>query len=426
MARFKVCVCTSYSVSVEPRAPRHAVAVANLSDELEVIFIDCIPRGQKRVVPKIFEGVRNLDYRTYYFPYRGSGRGRLLFEKMRYWADRRLYRATGSLRSGALSTRARKLESLLREANADVYMGYNIDTLAPVTRAAARNGALTVFDCQEFYSDMGHWQTEFDRRLIRSIEGRYLPECGLVLAASDEMADVLARVYGIKRPLPVYNVSPRVDQLAPKHVEGFTLYWRNSSINLNQRGLGDGLAALSLLPSDATLHVQGRLSPEDAEQLEQRIGELGIEGRVLVHPPYQPHEAISMAAPYLVGLCPEQSGCRNHDLTVSNKMFDYMMAGLVVVASDLPGLRNIVERSGGGLLYQSGNAQDMATKLLTLYEDRKLLAQLAANARSFALGEGNLEFEMKKLQDAFSALLSAKKGPGISGYESASAEATCR
>jgi glycosyltransferase involved in cell wall biosynthesis len=411
---------------MEPRAPRHAFALASLSDEIEVVFIDSQPRGQERVAPKLFEGLKNLEYRTNYFAYRGEGRARLLFDKLRHWRDRVAYKAFGSLGAGALSTRALGLESMLREVKADVYLGYNIDTLVPISRAAARTGALTIFDCQEFYSDMGHWQTDFEKRLIESIERRYLPECALVLAASDELANELARVYQISRPLPLYNVPPGEPQLDRKKEAGFTLYWRNSSINLNQRGLGDGLKALSLLPSDVRLHVQGRLSEEDHAQLERVTQELGVRERVVVHPPYQPHEAITVAAPYRIGLCLEQSGCRNHDLTVSNKMFDYMMAGLAVIASDLPGLRDVIGRSGGGLLYRRDDAEDLAAKLRSLYDDRELLDQLAARARAFALSEGNLEFEMKKLQAAFSALVSSKKRADLPAYEGRSAEAASR
>ena len=86
-------------------------------------------------------------------------------------------------------------------------------------------------------------------------------------------------------------------------------------------------------------------------------------------------------------------------------MFDYMMAGLAVLASDLPGLNDVIRRSKGGLLYQSGQSEDLAAKLMKLYADRALLAELAANARSFALREGNLE---SKRQTASGLLVSGR------------------
>ena len=77
------------------------------------------------------------------------------------------------------------------------------------------------------------------------------------------------------------------------------------------------------------------------------------------------------------------------------------MAGLAVVASDLPGLRDVVQRSQGGILYEAGNSQDLAEKITRLYEDRVLTRRLASNARTFALAEGNLEHELNKLRTAF-------------------------
>jgi glycosyltransferase involved in cell wall biosynthesis len=423
MPALKVCVCTSYAASDEPRGPRHAAAIANLGRDIEVVFIDCIPRGQPRTVPQIFAGVENLEYQTLRIAYRENGKARLLFDKCGYWFNRLLARTLGVFRAGALSTRAPKLERVLRKMNADVYMGYNIDTLAPISNAAARNNAKSIFDCQEFYSDMGSWQQPLDKELIRKAERKWLPECSLVLAASNEIANELAGVYGIKKPLAIYNAPPVETDLPAKTAEGFALYWRNSTINLSQRGLGDGLVALSLLPRDVTLHVQGRLLPDEAEKLQRCMEELGIADRVFIHPPYLPHEAISLAARYSVGLCLEQSGCRNHDLTVSNKMFDYMMAGLAVLSSDLPGLHDVIVRSRGGLLYQTGQADDLAAKLLTLYEDRNLLNELAANARSFALREGNLGFEARKLQQAFCSMVDSSSRVGAANCESHHAKA---
>lgn len=407
MSHIKVCVCTSYSAAVEPRGPRHAIALAGLSDEISVVFLDCIPKGEGQVTPRLFEGVKNLEYRSHRFSYRGAGRVALLFEKIAYWCNRQVAKRLGIVRAGALSTKAMKLEGLLRKIDADVYLGYNIDTLIPICKAAASNGALTVFDCQEFYSDMGSWQSPFDKSLIKNIESKWLPKCSLVLAASDEIAEELARVYQIKKPLPIYNAPPIEEQLPPKHPQGLALYWRNSTINLNQRGLEDGLNALSLLPRDVSLHVQGRLPAEESQSIHRLTEALGISDRVFIHPPYLPHEAILVAASHSVGLCLEQSGCRNHDLTVSNKMFDYMMAGLAVVASDLPGLRNIISRSKGGLLYRSGDAKDLAAQILSLHQNPNLLSELAANARRFALTEGNLEFEVRKLQQEFSSLVNS-------------------
>lgn len=405
MSLLKVCACASYPASAEPRARRHAVTLAKMNKEFNIIFVDCVPRGQNRMVPREFSGLENLVYITHYFPHRKSGAVRLFAEKLSYFFSRALFLTFGLLYPSALSTRAIGLEKLLKGIDADVYIGYNIDTLLPIYRVAKDKRSLIIFDCQEYYSDMGEWQTPLEKEIIRCVESKCLPACHLVLTASDQLADELAKVYGIRRPLPLYN-APHIEvNLPEKDDSKFSLYWRNLSIGLGQRGLDDALAALKLLPEEITLHIQGKLPFDGGRKLRRKINELGLAERVVIHPPYMPHEAVIVGSRYTVGLCPERGGFRNQELTVSNKMFDYFMAGLAVIASDLPGLRDVITRSGGGLLFKSECPEDLAQKILTLYEDRELLARLASNARAFALSQGNLEHEMEKLRPAFSSLL---------------------
>jgi glycosyltransferase involved in cell wall biosynthesis len=251
---------------------------------------------------------------------------------------------------------------------------------------------------------MGDSQTDIDRKLIRKVERMLLPKCDLVFASSDRVADEYVKVYGIRRPLPLYNV-PDIEHVLPKKEQDeFRLYWRNTVIDLGQRGLDDALVALKRLPSDIVLHIQGRLPSGRRTRVAQRINELGIVDRVVIHPPFRAGAAVLAAAEHTVGLCLEREGIRNQELTVSNKIFDYVMAGLVVVASDLPGLRDVVERSGGGLLYHSGDSDDLAEKILALYNDETLRRRLAKNGRKFALSVGNRDFEMKALTRAFAEL----------------------
>jgi len=86
------------------------------------------------------------------------------------------------------------------------------------------------------------------------------------------------------------------------------------------------------------------------------------------------------------------------------------MAGLSVVVSDLPGLRGVVERSGGGVWFEPGSVDELTAKLRLLYEDRALQARLAEQARAFALREGNREREMEKFGAAFQAAVRGVAG----------------
>jgi FkbM family methyltransferase len=407
--RMRVCVCTSLEGAAEPRAPRHAAALAQLGHDVDVVFIDSSPaRGERKRIGSL-EGLSNLTRRTHRFASRSTAPARLALHKARQRVAQLAFRIGAAPRAEALSIRVIGLERLLEDARADVYVAHGIETLLPICRVALRSGALAVFDSMEFHSDMGDSQTAIERALTRAIERRCLPQCALVLASSDQVADALVQEYGIRRPLALYNAPP-VDQEIASERNGLSLYWRNTVLGLGQRGLDDALVALTRLPADVTLHLQGAPAFDGGAALKARISALGLDLRVTVHPPHAPDEAVRAAARHSVGLCLERGGLRNHELTVSNKIFDYHMAGLAVVASDLPGLRAVMERSRGGLMFEPGSPADLAAKILTLYDNPALLKEYGANAREFALREGNRDVEMKKFVASFMEMWTTRRG----------------
>jgi glycosyltransferase involved in cell wall biosynthesis len=398
----RVCVCTSYSAAAEPRAPRHALAIAAMDPRIRVTFVECVPRGAAVEAYDPFAGVGNIQRLTYRYANRGAGKFQLAAEKLARLTYRLLFRLFGFLHPGALNTRFVRFTPFLERIEADVYLGHNVETLLPVCEAAERGGGVAMFDSMEFHSDMGDSQNELDRAIVSRIERRCLPRCALILASSEEMAIALADTYGIPKPLALYNVPP-VDPNS--HVcdhPGLSLYWR-------QRGLQDILSALPNLPEDIVLHLQGRLPADGGAELRGKIESLGLTRRVFVHGPYSPPEAVRDASHYCVGLCLEHGEIRNHQLTVSNKMFDYLMGGLVVVASNLPSLRGVIERSGGGVCFEPGNSDDLAARILELRDNRPLRLRLAANARAYAIKTGNREMEMARFQEAFRQVMELRR-----------------
>jgi glycogen(starch) synthase len=403
----RVCVCTSNEAGAEPRAPRHAVSVAEISSDIEVIFVDSAPIGGRTTPSALPQRLSNIHCLTHRFASRSSSSLRLIFHRLWQWVARMLFRVTGAPVAAALSTRAIGLQRELVAIAADVYIAHNIDTLMPAAIAARQRDSLLMFDSMEYHAQMGDGQSSVERALIDAIQRRYLPQCHLVLTSSDAIADILEREYAIKRPLPLYNVPPKETELMPKPEQGLVLYWRNAVVGLGQRGLEDALVAMQELPADVVLHLQGKMPMDGGAQLRKCIADLGLQSRVVILPPYSPDDAVREASRHHIGLCLERPGIRNHELTVSNKMFDYHMAGLAIIASNLPALRKVLELSAGGLLFNPGSPSDLAGKINMLYADRDELRRLGNNARRFAMREANREVEMEKFATAFTTTCSA-------------------
>ena len=393
----RICVVTSYTASTEPRAPRHAIAAKQAFPTAEVILLDLAAEGLPRTPePSLLDGYR-IKRVTINFPTRKKGIIDLAGRKLKSRVSQYVFSRFGLIQESVFGAKAQGLSRCLINLPADIYIAHNIETLLPAVNAAHVHGGHVVFDCMEFYSGMGDGQNPVEAAAARALEEKVLKSCLLVIASSDAMADALVDEYGIPRPLAAYNVPPIEYLLPTERNPGLKLYWRNSTIGFGQRGLEDILAAMDLLPSQVHLYLQGRLPPSSALALQKRISLLRLQNRVHVLPPYVSHEAVRNAAIHDVGLCLERKGPRNHDLTVSNKMFDYHMAGLATIATNLPALVDVINRSGGGIICRPNDPVSLANAVKTFIADPQLLDDLKSRSRRFALKYGNMEIEIDKI-----------------------------
>src|SRR6266487_3201174 len=270
----RVCVCTSVEAAAEPRAPRHAATIAALGQDFEVVFVDCAPVGDERRLVKALAGLPNLIWRTHYFATRATSPIRRALCRARQLGAQVWFRLSGIPTAGALSTRALGLRTALEDIAAHIYFAHNIETLLPAADAAQRRGTPLIFDSMEFHSDVGDSQTALERDIVCAIEQRWLRKCALIFASSDQIADALAAEYGIARPVAIYNVPPKENKIPLKPDTGLALYWRNAVVGLGQRGLDEALIALTKLPDDVSLHLQGKMPADGGADLKEHIAGL--------------------------------------------------------------------------------------------------------------------------------------------------------
>jgi glycosyltransferase involved in cell wall biosynthesis len=89
-------------------------------------------------------------------------------------------------------------------------------------------------------------------------------------------------------------------------------------------------------------------------------------------------------------------------LTLANKLFDYMAAGLPVVAVDVPPMRRILDETGAGLLYPPGDTAALARTIVELLGDPSSRAALGARGRRAATTKYCWREDEKRLVTAMS------------------------
>jgi glycosyltransferase involved in cell wall biosynthesis len=172
-----------------------------------------------------------------------------------------------------------------------------------------------------------------------------------------ELPDDSLRVPPSRRPLSVCFVSRRI---------------------LGDRRLDlllDSLEALRKEGIDVDLRIAGELSPAAASLVEKKsaAGWIHLLGTIPVE------EAQALMSTSRVGVIPLEA---NRDLShiFPVKLLEYMAYGAVVVASDLPGIREIARDGTEAILVPPGDASALKAALATALSDDVLADRLAIAA----------------------------------------------
>ena len=301
-----------------------------------------------------------------------------------------------------------------RRTRADLYIGHTQGALPIAARAAAATGTRFGFDCEDLLAEEASdgLQNARLRRAILDIERTYLSRASYVTATSHAMADYLVTQYRIPKPHVVRNVfalSELKGVPAPRARptrDSVELVWMSATVG-SGRGLEDAVRALAALPDDVRLTLFGRMFPAYEPQLTALVAGLGLASRVTVRPIPEPSAILSTMAQYDIGLTLDLNDCLNRSLTICNKVFLYLQAGLVVGATDTPGQREVIDSvPQAGFLYVPGDVPALTTALDALVRDRAKL--LTAQDAAWCAGQerDNWDRDAAVFQSAFERAVS--------------------
>ena len=103
-----------------------------------------------------------------------------------------------------------------------------------------------------------------------------------------------------------------------------------------------------------------------------------------------------------LGICLIEDLCLSYRFCLPNKFFEYAMAGLPILASDLPEMRKLVEEYDCGVICESMTPDGIVSGLKKLLS--KDLKKLGKNARKMA-EDHSWEIQEKKLLSLYTRIL---------------------
>lgn len=307
------------------------------------------------------------------------------------------------------------------KTEADIISGHDLFCLLAgyIANRFKRRKARLIYDSHEFkLYQYAPGRTEFQREIIKLVEGFLIRRVDLALMVGDKIADGVQEIYSLKiRPTVVRNIPPywhlepeksaiirrrflEVMKLSP---QGFLLMYHGG---IDQgRGIEYAIRAIPFLPDDIGLIIMGYEADSGMiDYFRRLVQEKDVAHRVFFHPAVPVTELKDYIGAVDVELVLQSAWCINILYSLPNKFFESIQACVPLLCCDLPEMGKIVRQYDIGLLVNEDDEKSVAEAVMELREDKALYERLKDNMQK-AKEELCWEQESLKLKAAIQEMV---------------------
>lgn len=297
--------------------------------------------------------------------------------------------------------------ALIRE-KADVYHAHDANALLQSYVAAKINKAYLIYDAHELWTGLARdtWALKIKLAIWCKIEKVISPRADGVITINESISSELNQMYGIN-PIIIMNTHPYVEIEKSNilrqelHIDDKTNIIIYPGGFIKNRGLENLILSSSYL-KDNVLVLMGpdRLNGK----LQNMVQKLGMGKRVKFHAPVPSDQVLEYVASADAGVTLTLANSLNNYYSSGNKIFQFLLAGIPVAASNHPEKKRIVTTYNVGVLFDETNPQNIAETINALFSDKEQYNQMCENAREAARKELNWGIEEKKLLTLYRSL----------------------
>lgn len=261
-----------------------------------------------------------------------------------------------------------KFIKLASAENCDVIHANDLPTLEPAYRVARKKKIPFIYDSHEIYLEnmrttplkpgLGLVHRTFVkynmwRKTI--VEKMLAKKAAFVITVNEEIEKYLKAKYGLRKTLTLLNVPSKktldgvaVDirsELGIAKTDKLILFHGSLS---EKRGVFELARAAKLLPADYKILIMGYGPAKDGlEKIknEESIANLLIRKEV----PYD--QLIPTIQTADLGIIPFKEVSLNQRFASPNKLFELLTAGVPILATDLPFMRSVIDKTGMGMTF---------------------------------------------------------------------------
>ncbi|MDP2236120.1 MAG: glycosyltransferase [Bacteroidales bacterium] len=271
---------------------------------------------------------------------------------------------------------------LLKRAN--LYLSNDLDTLLPNFLISRMKRKPLVFDSHEYFTGTPELADRaFVRKTWKAIEAFIVPRLTEMITVNDSIAGLFYDEYSIKAKV-VRNIPQRFHTIEkpdrselgiPENKKILVL--QGSGINI-QRGAEELVQAMALLPDFHLMVIGGG---DVINQLQKLTASLEISERVRFLPRMQYAEMMAYTLNADLGITLDKDTNINYRFSLPNKLFDYIQAGIPVLASPLPEIKKIILAYDIGSFIVNHKPENIANAIKDAFSNAERFEKWKANTK---------------------------------------------
>lgn len=291
----------------------------------------------------------------------------------------------------------------------DIIHANDLNALPIAYFSAKKTKSKIVYDSHEIFTEnIGIADRKLIKKFYKTIESYLVPKVHKIVMVSTSSAKIFSKMYNIPEPMVVMNCANKIDtsKLKEKNKQAFEILYQGKFYN--GRGYEDFVKTAALFSSSEGIQFVLRGYGSIESSLRNLATSLDTGDVLRFDPPVNVSDITIEASSSHVGIILTESININFINTLSNKLFEYLNAGLPVILTNIPEHKLLNDKYKFGILIDNISPENIARAVRLLHNDKTLYESLKFNAieTSKIL---NWENEVNKLILIYKGLLGKSK-----------------
>lgn len=287
----------------------------------------------------------------------------------------------------------------------DYLLANDLDVLIPNYAVSRMRRKILSYDTHEYFTGVPELKnSHFKRKTWKALEDYIFPKLKVVYTVNNSVRNIYFEEYGNQ-----ISVVRNVPVTKKKDVVILPAKWENKTILLLQgAGINEGrgglelLEAMKVLPENYLLLLIG--SGTQWNTIKQKRIEWNLQDSVEMIEKLPPSELQKYTPLAHIGFSLDSFEDLNCLYNLPNKIFDYMHAGVPIIATAIPEVKYMLDKYECGISIKSNDSNTIAATVIHLINDKKAYAIFKLNCIK-AAKELCWENESKKLENIYQPYL---------------------